>query len=218
MSAARWPIALLLLLLLILAAMIAWLWPVIGQIVDPSRPRSFYIPSESMLPTLQVDDRVRPRLPGVGEPRRGEVVVVSATSGVRVARVIGVGGDRVQMRAGRLWLNGAAVPVRDIGAGPVRDGEPTRVQRERLPDERGSHRLLDAGPSSGDDTKEARVPRHHLFLLGDNRDRAADSRFSPDQQGLAFVPRQAVLGIVDQLLTGARPSDMGRPIGAAGRP
>ena len=219
MVATRWALGLALALCLLFAGLIAWLWPIVGQLADSDRPRSFYIPSEAMLPTLRVNDRVRPRRPLAGEPRRGQVVIVQAASGVRVARVVAIGGDLVAMRDGRLWLNGAAVPLRDLGPGPTLDSAPTRLQRERLPGENGSHRLLDAGPSIGDDHGPVRVPAHRLFLLGDDRDRSADSRYPAEQMGLGGpVPTRDVLGVVDRLLFAPGLRDMGRPIDAAARP
>jgi signal peptidase I len=107
--------------------------------------KPFYIPSESMMPTLQVGDRllvskypygwsyaspsfhvlpfIRGRLFG-RMPERGDVVVVSRTGSGTVEdyikRVVGLPGDIVQMVRGRLWLNGKPVPTRDLGDRLVR--------------------------------------------------------------------------------------------------
>ena len=103
--------------------------------------KPFYIPSESMMPTLQVGDRlvvskypygwsyispsfhVLPFIHGrlFGRlPERGDIVIVvppglDRSSDDLIKRVIGLPGDTVRMIGGRLWLNGKPVPVRDMG-------------------------------------------------------------------------------------------------------
>lgn len=95
--------------------------------------KPFYIPSESMLPTLLTGDRLivskfpygysylSPSLPILPEmsgrilgryPDRGDIAVIKAPRDHEdyIKRVIGLPGDTVQMRNGQLWLNGVAVP------------------------------------------------------------------------------------------------------------
>lgn len=128
---------------------------VLGAIVIVVVLRSFafatyHIPSESMVPTLEVGDRVAalkfplgfsryslvggeylPRFPGEtgripgAMPARGDVVVfrhpVSGEDFIK--RVAGLPGDRVAIRDGRLWLNGEEVPLADAGRWNYRDPE-----------------------------------------------------------------------------------------------
>jgi signal peptidase I len=101
--------------------------------------KPFYIPSESMMPGLQVGDRLvvsrwpygwsyasaafhlLPPLPGrlFGRtPTRGDVVIVDRAGNERedlIKRVIGLPGDLVELRGGHLWLNGRAVEARPLG-------------------------------------------------------------------------------------------------------
>lgn len=153
-------------------------------------------------------------------PERGDVVIVSRPEPGKgedlIKRVVGLPGDTVRMVRGRLWLNGKPVPTRDLGyrrlradanlrcstggpeARPEGDrGEPycrLHVLRETLPGGR-SYDVLDLYPSRQDDTAPYRVPAAHVFLLGDNRDNSADSRFPLTSDGLGgAVPVEAIGG------------------------
>jgi len=191
--------------------------------------KPFYIPSESMMPGLLKGDRlvvskypygwswvspsfhIFPHWSGrlLGKmPKRGDVVIVTppGRSDDYIKRVIGLPGDTVEMRNGRLILNGRPVPsqVRPPALIPVDANVPCGVEfsgfdvrsggreycrlpivRETLPGG-PSYDTIDLGESPGDDFGPVRVPADHLFLMGDNRDRSADSRFAlgPPENGL----------------------------------
>jgi signal peptidase I len=192
--------------------------------------KPFYIPSESMMPVLLKGDRlvvskfpfgwswvspsfhVLPHWDGrlLGKmPRRGDIVIVTppGQSDDYIKRVIGLPGDTVEVRDGRLMLNGKPVPsqLRPPAMIPVDANAPCRLEfagsqvitddgkaycrlpivRETLPGG-PSYDTIDLGPSQGDNFGPVKVPADHLFLMGDNRDRSADSRFSlgPPENGL----------------------------------
>ena len=154
--------------------------------------RSFSIPSASMLPTLEIGDYLLTDTHWKGEmPGRGDVVVFLLPSDGRtdyIKRVIGLPGDRVQMKAGRLWLNGVMVPRRDAGTFLASgDGPPVMLRRyvETLPGGRhyGILEASDAEPL--DNTREFLVPPGHFFAMGDNRDNSLDSRVP---EAVGFVP------------------------------
>lgn len=153
-------------------------------------------------------------------PERGDIVILSRPEFGKgddlIKRVIGLPGDTVQMVRGRLWLNGKAVPTVDLGyrrlradsnlpcaaydpeARPGRDrGGPycrLHVLRETLPGGR-SYDVLDLYRSRQDNTAPYKVPAGHVFLLGDNRDNSADSRFSLTSDGLGgAVPVESIGG------------------------
>jgi signal peptidase I len=150
-------------------------------------------------------------------PERGDVVVFKAPPSNKVdyiKRVIGLPGDTVQMRGGQVFLNGKAVPktrVDDFVA-PVTANSPcfapefseagsdgtTRCRypryRETLPNGK-SYDVLDIANTGADDTPVFTVPADHLFLMGDDRDKSADSRFpAADGIGIGFVPVENLVG------------------------
>jgi signal peptidase I len=149
-----------------------------------------------------------------GEPKRGDIVVFRypRSHDDWVKRVIGLPGDTVQMRGGQLFLNGKAVPKVRIADWviPVSPNSPCsslakRVEsaegaqcaypryRETLPGGK-SYDVLDQVEIPPDDTDVYTVPEGHYFMMGDNRDESADSRFTLDEEGVGFLPRDYMVG------------------------
>ncbi|HEX8623696.1 MAG TPA: signal peptidase I [Allosphingosinicella sp.] len=151
------------------------------------------------------------------EPKRGDVVVFRYPGEEEdyVKRLIGLPGDTVQMRRGQLFLNGKPVPKVRIADWlmPVTANSPCRYGgrvvapaveagkavcryprfRETLPDGR-SYEVLDQIDGGADDTPVHVVPAGHYFMMGDNRDDSADSRFSLEQRGVGLLPSDHVIG------------------------
>jgi len=175
----------------------------------------FSIPSGSMRPTLLEGDYLfvskfsygysrhsLPFSPNIfsgriweDTPERGDVAVfkhpVSNTDYIK--RVIGLPGDRIQMKDGTLFINDE--PVTREFAGRIDDPDvteqfgPVDVYRETLPNGI-SYNTLDLSPSSSaDNTREFIVPEGHYFMMGDNRDNSNDSRF-----GVGYVPLENFVG------------------------
>jgi signal peptidase I len=128
-------------------------------------------------------------------PTRGDVVVFkfpgdNATDYIK--RLIGLPGDRIQMKDGVLYVNEKAIPkvrvadyVEDFG------GMPHHVSqfRETLPNG-VSYNVLDRDPQGDlDNTQVFVVPEGHYFMMGDNRDNSADSRAN-----VGYVPFENFVG------------------------
>jgi signal peptidase I len=114
-----------------------------------------------------------------------------------IKRVIGLPGDRIQVRGGVLHVNGQKVRREFLGPFVAEGDGPrltVRLYRETLPAPLGgaTHEIVeqsDDGPL--DSTPEFRVPDNHLFAMGDNRDNSLDSRV---QGAVGFVPVQNLVG------------------------
>ena len=128
-------------------------------LIRPFVVEAFRIPSESMVPTLEVGDRVLANkfIYRFTEPARGDVVlfdsVEEGSEDTLIKRVAGVEGDEIRVQGGTLFVNGEP------------QDEP--YLNQYVPDQSTPY-----GPET--------VPKDHVFVLGDNRGNSGDSRvFGP---------------------------------------
>lgn len=196
----------------------------------------FHIPSVSMQPTLEVGDRVivskwaygysRHSLPlGLGYwvpesvggrfpnimPKPGDVVVVRDPSQHinLIKRVVGLPGDVIEVRGGRLYINNEVTPRELTGEFTFRDYRGNLVSvsayDETLPNGR-VHPIYEHSDREGlDNVGPFQVPEHHIFVMGDNRDSSADSRVNyvgPDGSviGVGYVHVDELVGRAETVL------------------
>lgn len=160
--------------------------------------KPFYIPSEAMAPTFLKDDRFVASMQVPGRLQRGDVVLFDAHGTMYIKRIAGLPGDRVELRDGVLLLNGRAVEqrfVRRESAASSSGDMPVRRLSEQFPGEASAHEIYDAGPTAVDEYSQVTVRPGNLFVLGDNRDRSADSRVGTELMGVEQVPISDVRGV-----------------------
>lgn len=129
---------------------------VLALLIQQFVVKPFSIPSESMQPTLTKGDRVLVArfLYRFGDPKPGDVIVFHPPTSPKeeyIKRVVAVGGDRVSVHDGKLWINGEAMDEPYINEKPMIGTFP-----------------------------EITVPEGSVFAMGDNRNNSGDSRvFGP---------------------------------------
>jgi len=183
----------------------------------------FNIPSGSMLPTLEIGDYLFVSKMSYGysaasfpfgivqfkgrvfqtHPERGDVIVFKLPSNPRIdyiKRLIGMPGDEIQVRAGRLYINGDLIPREMIGLKriPRPEGgyENLTEYSETLPN--GTrHKIYEESDFEPlDNTEVFIVPEGHYFFMGDNRDNSQDSRV---QSLVGFVDADKLVGRAEML-------------------
>lgn len=161
-------------------------------------------------------------------PRRGDIIVFKLPRDPNVdyiKRLIGLPGDKVQVRGGVVYINGKALERQerpsalvDTGYGTIRAG-----RFEETNPEGRKYATQDYGPDSeADNTGVYVVPEGCYFFMGDNRDNSLDSRFDPGtafkagsgsckwdynndqyigmQEGVGFVPAENLVGRAQLIL------------------
>jgi signal peptidase I len=157
-----------------------------------------------------------------GDPVRGDVIVFRhpATGRDYIKRLIGMPGDRIQIREGQIILNGTPVPQEPDGVftetaapqgpqrlrprcenGPVGVGGACEKSRsiETLPNG-VTYDVLNIGNQASDNTGIYTVPEGHYFFMGDNRDNSSDSRLPLSAGGVGYVPYENLIGRADRIM------------------
>ncbi len=163
-------------------------------------------------------------------PKRGDVIVFKLPSSGHVdyiKRLVGLPGDRIQVRQGRLFINDKAVGQQKERTVDVSDRlRPERALWVRETNPEGRRYLTQIhgdGTEPADETGVYVVPPHCYFMMGDNRENSLDSRFDsglspedpklggcgwdsrldsflPAEPGVGFVPEENLVGRAEIVL------------------
>lgn len=166
------------------------------------------VPTGSMKPTILEGDRIvanklayNLRVPfttwsivGWDNPERGDIVVfLSPEDGKRlVKRVVGIPGDTVAMHNNQLFINGEALRYETLSRESLKTSMPfddvgLQFYLEDLTGHKHTTMVTPFQPSMRS-FATVTVPDHHYFMMGDNRDNSADSRY------FGFVDQKEILG------------------------
>ena len=201
----------------------------------------FWIPSGSMKDTLLICDflfvtkmaygyskyscpfamcPITGRIMG-SEPKRGDVVVFRhpVRGDDYIKRLIGLPGDKIQMKDGVLHINGSAVQLAAVDAftetyerqgsagsyprcanNPAAGASCEKTRKlETLPNG-VTHSILDIEQYRLENTGVYSVPEGHYFFMGDKRDSSSDSRVPQNAGGVGYVPYEYIIGRADRVL------------------
>ncbi len=136
--------------------------PLLASTIKQDMIQAYRIPSGAMMPTLLTGDQILTdkHIYQTSEPQRGDIVVFPYPLKPEqdfIKRVVAVGGDTVEIRAKKLYVNGEEVP------------EPYVIHKDP--------ETIPAGRTPRDFFGPVSVPEDSVFTLGDNRDNSHDSRF-----------------------------------------
>lgn len=187
----------------------------------------FTIPSASMEPTLLEGDYIivskfsygfsrysLPISPPIShgrlfmhEPHRGDIIVFKLPRDPHVdyiKRLIGLPGDKVEVRHGTVFINDQPIPQKLSGTANIDIGG-FEQKADKLVETLSSGKTYTTYQVNPDDPAENSdhpflVPKGEYFFMGDNRDNSLDSRFSPDNDGVGFVPAENLEGKAELVL------------------
>jgi len=187
----------------------------------------FHIPTGSMLPGLMGGDYIITTKYSLGygkhaaaplpfpvkngrlferSPKRGDVLVFRP-EGIKktyIKRLIGFPGDQIQMRDGRLWINGKQTESKKLNKEIYKNDIGLDITFTRWSETFGNqkfHIIYDSPYNvKYDNTTVFTVPAGHYFMMGDNRDQSLDSRAAVSEEGAGYVPISNLIGKAEFIL------------------
>jgi signal peptidase I len=158
-----------------------------------------FIPSGSMEPTLQVDDRliVDKVSYRFSNPKRGDIIVFDPTDNLIklnykeafIKRIIGLPGDKITVINDKVTVNGE--PLSENYPSGLHVKEMTEIyskKREKDPDDPGGQHWFEGRIENSNTTWEGTVPSNQYLVLGDHRSGSLDGR------SWGYVPRDRIVG------------------------
>lgn len=127
----------------------------------------YIVEGSSMEPTLHNHEKIFVNK-SVGFSR-GDIVIIKGSAENYVKRIIGFPGDRIEMKNDQLFINGKSFKETYLSS------------NMKLAQQQGSKLTEDFGPII--------VPKHHYFVMGDNRLFSRDSR-----NGLGYIKEESIVG------------------------
>jgi signal peptidase I len=189
-----------------------------GLSLIPAYLHAYVLAGPSDIPTVLLGDKVvvnnaayHLKLPysnvalfRTGLPKRGDFVLLRLNNPPRLKspffkRIIGLPGEVIEIRENRIFINGRAIPVRDLDPADFAWVPQTHPIGSVVQDEDGHWITFTPGKSEHRNHPPVRLPARQYFVLGDNRDDSADSReFGP-------VSEELLLGkVIATFATGQR--------------
>jgi len=150
-----------------------------------------YIPSGSMLPTLQINDRLIIDKLGYQfkDPERGDIVVFNPTNELKtqykdafIKRIVGLPGDRVELNNGRVYVNNKVVEETYVAS----NSNPAELETRKVNHQQT--RIDVCPPNKRFLSQPVTVPPKSYLVMGDNRNHSYDGRC------WGFVPYENIIG------------------------